>query len=255
VIPRNKDTLFYFNALRLLPRRAYGVVYLLTNIDTGRSYVGQTTQAVPFDRIFTHRKSALSGNSSNILHRAIRKYGWSAFRIEIIANCDNRKALDAAEAYFIELYQTMSPNGYNMKHGGAKGRFSEQFKRKLRRVHSAPKVSQKHRETITACWADPAHMAKLKVTWKVKNALSAPARAEKKRVKREAWIATKPERLAKKNAAIKAAHSRPEVKEKVGRGTRNSRWICRGIASQRLKLGEPLPKGWNFGRGASYERS
>lgn len=53
-----------------------------------------------------------------IFHSAIRKYGEDAFEISIIEEVQDRNLLDEKEVYYISLYNTLAPNGYNLTPGG-----------------------------------------------------------------------------------------------------------------------------------------
>ena len=52
-----------------------------------------------------------------ILHKAFRKYGINNFNIEQIEEIDN-SLLNDREIYWINFYNSMIPNGYNMTFGG-----------------------------------------------------------------------------------------------------------------------------------------
>lgn len=52
-----------------------------------------------------------------ILHKAFRKYGINNFNIEQIEEIDN-SLLSDREIYWINFYNSMMPNGYNMTFGG-----------------------------------------------------------------------------------------------------------------------------------------
>lgn len=91
----------------------FGSVYQLTNVETGDTYIGITTQTVSA-RWREHRYKANGARCNTWLHRAIRKYGPSAFIVEEVASAISRPALLAAE---IELIHDRRPT-YNQSHGG-----------------------------------------------------------------------------------------------------------------------------------------
>jgi hypothetical protein len=49
---------------------------------------------------------------------AIRRYGRDAFAVEVLAECEDQDALNAAEAHYVQALGTMSPSGYNIRPGG-----------------------------------------------------------------------------------------------------------------------------------------
>jgi group I intron endonuclease len=92
-----------------------GIIYLVTNTVNGKRYVGQTVSKLT-SRWATHKRCAQRG-STFALHSAIRKYGATAFTIEVVAE-SLEPFLDHLETVFIKLYNTKSVYGYNMTDGG-----------------------------------------------------------------------------------------------------------------------------------------
>ena len=85
----------------------YGYVYLTTNLINGKKYVGQ------------HKSSKFDKNykgSGKLLRKAIRKYGKSNFKVEMIESCNNFNQLNSREAYWIVYYDAVNSNDfYNLK--------------------------------------------------------------------------------------------------------------------------------------------
>tara|TARA_Y100000389_G_scaffold201199_2_gene243286 strand:- start:5987 stop:6655 length:669 start_codon:yes stop_codon:yes gene_type:complete len=53
---------------------------------------------------------------------AIYKHGWSAFKLDILQQCDDQQSLDEAERYWIKHLNThVSADGYNIDWGGKGG--------------------------------------------------------------------------------------------------------------------------------------
>ena len=88
-----------------------GVIYLITCLINGKKYVGQTTQPLK-KRIAQHKCSDL------YIDRAIRKYGWKNFKVEVIEECYTVEQLNAREIFWIAALNTKVPNGYNQTDGG-----------------------------------------------------------------------------------------------------------------------------------------
>ena len=87
------------------------IIYLLTNTATGKFYVGQTRQRLA-KRVGQHRR----GNS--VLSHAIRKHGIEAFTVETLEQCRDDADLDMAERFWMGVYDSLSPRGYNLQTGG-----------------------------------------------------------------------------------------------------------------------------------------
>ena len=90
-----------------------GYIYKIINDINDKVYVGQTMNTIQ-QRWTIHKQ--MSKTYSNIIYKAIRKYGIEHFSIVIIEECDNNQ-LDERERYWIEYYDSYE-NGYNMTSGG-----------------------------------------------------------------------------------------------------------------------------------------
>lgn len=93
-----------------------GTVYLFTNAANGKKYVGQTK----------HQKRRLQvqaqGKGSPLLSKAICKYGIENFVIEVVdTDIDTQEQLDTLEALYIAEFNTITPNGYNIRKGRLDG--------------------------------------------------------------------------------------------------------------------------------------
>lgn len=99
------------------------------------SYIGQTVRSVK------HRwRDHCNPNSEcSCLSNAIKKYGKDTFIIETIAEYGNMTDLNNAEKYYIDYYNSIRPNGYNLESGGHNKRLNEETKSKLRQSHLGTK--------------------------------------------------------------------------------------------------------------------
>jgi len=88
------------------------LIYKLTS-PSGKAYVGQTTW--PTQRWSRHRNDRVSG--CRALSAAISKYGWKAFKKEILLECKEEE-LNAHEVRLIRKHNTLAPAGYNLTKGG-----------------------------------------------------------------------------------------------------------------------------------------
>ena len=90
-----------------------GFIYCLTS-PSGKKYIGQTKRSVE-QRVKEHSK-CFTGCVA--LNNAIEEYGFKNFVCETLLIVNDTK-LDFYEKLFIEIYDTLSPNGYNIRIGGS----------------------------------------------------------------------------------------------------------------------------------------
>lgn len=97
-----------------------GFIYIIKNTINSKVYIGQTRTSVD-QRWKEHLRHAQYG--SQIINRAMKKYGVDKFYIETLEICDI-KLLDYREMYYIDLYDsTNKSKGYNISIGGSTPRF------------------------------------------------------------------------------------------------------------------------------------
>jgi group I intron endonuclease len=100
-----------------------GIVYHIFNTVNGKCYVGQTWQDVTVR--WRHHKYP----GCRYLHRAIQRYGADAFVVSTLTTAGTQEEMDAAEKYFIGVFHSSAPDGYNLREGGnGRGRHSEESK-------------------------------------------------------------------------------------------------------------------------------
>lgn len=95
-----------------------GYIYKITNKVNGKIYIGQTMQSVEkrFKEHINAAKTKYSGNRYALQH-AILKYGEDAFTIEVLGEYPE-ELLDEMEIMFIQEFNSLKPNGYNITLGG-----------------------------------------------------------------------------------------------------------------------------------------
>ena len=89
----------------------YGVIYKITNQLNGKSYVGKTTTSLK-QRMASHKCA------DSVIGKAIRKYGWENFSVEVIEECETPEQLNEREIFWIAALNCKTPNGYNRSDGG-----------------------------------------------------------------------------------------------------------------------------------------
>ncbi len=118
-------------------RKNMGELYLITGPNNKR-YVGQTLMQWSngrdhdsFDRFEEHIRESKSKNSGClILNNAIRKYGRDTFSVRVLLR-SHSSLLNAFEIVCIKIYKTQEPNGYNIRSGGSRGRFSKESRKRM----------------------------------------------------------------------------------------------------------------------------
>ena len=91
-----------------------GVIYKITNLLSGKSYIGQT---VNFEQ---RKKDHLKAKDNYSIHKALRKYGKENFSWELLEENVPQNLLNEREIYWIKYYNTYF-NGYNETKGGDDG--------------------------------------------------------------------------------------------------------------------------------------
>lgn len=97
-------------------RKKGGDIYCGLNMSTGKCYIGQTTKTLK-ERIKRHKEEMNQGSTSRF-HNSIRNHGIENFLFWVIHKDIPKNDLDFMEKYYIRLYNTEMPCGYNMTPGG-----------------------------------------------------------------------------------------------------------------------------------------
>lgn len=104
-------------------------IYKITNLKNNKLYIGLTTVSIE-QRWRGHVTQANIGNQKP-LYKAIRKYGIENFVIESIYETESFEELGNAERWYIQQYNTMVPNGYNLSAGGERNQLDGNPRAKL----------------------------------------------------------------------------------------------------------------------------
>ena len=103
-----------------------GYIYTITNKTDNKTYVGQTIGDLE-RRWKGHLKK---GSNCRYLKAAINKYGVDNFVFKLVCiTFDNQ--LDDMEIQYIEKYNCLAPNGYNLRLGGNSGKHHVETKQKI----------------------------------------------------------------------------------------------------------------------------
>ncbi|WP_300380398.1 GIY-YIG nuclease family protein [Henriciella sp.] len=104
-----------------------GYIYAIIEKATGKTYVGLTVNK-PQIRFRQHLNYAETG-SKTPFHKALRKKGGAAFRLQVLEEISLESAgrsadgLDQREIFWIEKLNSLHPQGYNVRPGGQIGRY------------------------------------------------------------------------------------------------------------------------------------
>jgi group I intron endonuclease len=202
--PTEYDT----NPAEHAPASADFVIYKHT-APNGKAYIGQTSN-------YEYRcKQHQSRSGCRAFANAIKKYGWHAFKHEILETGLTLVQANQRESFYIEAHKTIKPHGYNLKGGGGNAYLSEETKSIIKATLARPEVKAKISAGMKAAHARPEVKEKRKEVFsrpEVKAKVSAASKAAH----------AQPEIKAKLSAASKAAHARPEVKAKISAASKAS---------------------------------
>lgn len=128
-------------------------IYIIQHLSSGRLYVGQSRD------IAARWKQHRGGDSNRFLKRAVSKYGWEAFRFEVIEECPLEE-LNDREIFHITRLNSIAPHGFNLRGGGLQmSQISEEtreaFRRANRKKASDPEWKRKHKEVARRLADDP----------------------------------------------------------------------------------------------------
>jgi len=95
-----------------LPR---GIIYRICNTVNGMSYIGQTRRRF-IDRYYAGKWWE---GANWVLGRDVARFGLKAFEVEFLEEgIETQDELDRLERYYIKLYGSLHPRGYNLEDGG-----------------------------------------------------------------------------------------------------------------------------------------
>jgi group I intron endonuclease len=109
-----------------------GWIYIITS-PSGRSYIGQTIRPIQ-KRLGEHQRVS---SECVAIRKAIQKYGWDNLDKDWYECPDDE--LNKHENWMVNLLDTLSPGGYNLKEGGGNGKPSEESNQKNRESHLGEK--------------------------------------------------------------------------------------------------------------------
>ena len=97
-----------------------GYIYKITNIQTGKCYIGETNQQNYNRRWSKHINCLKYKDGCPLLKASMKKYGIDKFKFEILIICFDDDLVKYEKEY-IKKYNSQTPNGYNILSGGQLG--------------------------------------------------------------------------------------------------------------------------------------
>lgn len=119
------------------------IIYMATNIENKKSYIGQTIKSME-QRMKKHKRDSI--HIDYAFYRSIRKYGWNKFKWKILYKNIPKCQLNNMEKWCISNYNTYN-KGYNSTLGGDSNPVDNPETRlKISKALKGRKHSKKHRE-------------------------------------------------------------------------------------------------------------
>jgi group I intron endonuclease len=106
----------------------FGIIYKMTNLINGKSYIGQTIRD---PKIREKEHARMDGNDCPLFYAAIAKYGIENFKFKEICYANNVEELNNREKFCIKIFKTKKPYGYNLNDGGANYFRTEEMKKAI----------------------------------------------------------------------------------------------------------------------------
>ena len=193
-----------------------GTLYMLVNTINGKKYIGQTKQTLN-DRMSVHKRKH---SGCRALKAAIRKYGWEAFRVQVLEANVSEAGLRDRERELIAEHGTEAPNGYNLTPGGEiTPMIFPSVVAKRRETMAKPEMVQKVKDVYAKPEVKEAMSKANKATWAGYTPEQKAARVAKNtKACRDSGAGEKRAKHCRDNPAFmatqKAAQNRPAVVEK-----------------------------------------
>lgn len=122
-----------------------GYIYLRTNLINGKHYVGQTVDVERRNNAWNCLKTEYGGYAIN---NARAKYGADGFSFEILKECPNED-MNYWEKYYIKMYNSKKPYGYNATDGGDSiYEITEETRKKMSIAQRGRKHSEESKKKI-----------------------------------------------------------------------------------------------------------
>lgn len=141
-----------------------GYIYLITNKINGKRYVGQTQQ-MDIERRWRAHRCMSPTSIGRYLLSAYRKHGMTNFKFQIICVCFNEDC-DKYEEEYINKFNTLAPNGYNILCRGnsvpisnetrhliskrVKESMTDERRKAISIIHKGKKISEQQKRVLSS---------------------------------------------------------------------------------------------------------
>lgn len=139
----------------------YGYIYKFTNLETGKVYIGKHK----YDKPELDKNYLTSGT---LIQKSINKNGIDKFKHELVCICESLDELNKKEVFYIDYFQSIYPNGYNLTSGGdGLSEPSKEIREKISIAHRGRKQSdesnKKRSETLKKVIHTPEWIEKIRI--------------------------------------------------------------------------------------------
>lgn len=128
-----------------------GQIYYIKS-PSGKGYIGQAVSIYSngkpngAEKRYSHH---MNNNHCKAIHAAFKKYGEDKMIMTVVKECsDDKDDLTYWEDQFMKFYNTLSPNGYNLREAGSSGKMTLEAKHKL-------SVSLRNSDALKRANSDP----------------------------------------------------------------------------------------------------
>ena len=199
--------------------RKMGYIYKITNIITGKCYIGETIQHNYQRRWQKHLNSLKYKEGCPLLKSSMKKHGIENFKFEILIICFDQD-LVRYEKEYIKKYNSQVPNGYNILSGGQIGDGMVGYKHTPETIEKIKQKGKEFREK------NPDHfetyreklrcsMEKVDLSSCVKNSVKFQKAMEKRRTDiKKGIITVSDEKKDKISKSLKIYHENKPISEK-----------------------------------------
>jgi len=126
----------------------YGYIYMIKNKVNDKKYIGQTTDKKGYRAGLTLKQ--IKDKYNSYLFNSFAKHGKDNFVIKIIDSGKNQNELNQKEEFYIQKYKTLDRNfGFNLKHGGSKGKLTEETKKKISEANKGRELSEETKKKLS----------------------------------------------------------------------------------------------------------
>ena len=131
-----------------------GCIYKITNSKNGKAYIGLTTRTAEIR--FKKHKSMIKSFGCVALYGAMHKHGVEYFETETIYETSDKTELMEKEKFYIEFFNTLAPNGYNLTTGGEDCNVLQATKDKISLAMKGREILWKDKisESVKKLWED-----------------------------------------------------------------------------------------------------